>query len=91
MTYSPAKRTKNASFEGITGCEQGSEEVLTLPNPWLQGCLGSPLPRPAPRLLEVHLPELAVASRSPVSTLAAVTRVSVLGAGVALTVAVDVA
>ena len=44
----------------------------------------------APRL-EVHLTEFAVASRRPVSTLAAVTRVSVLGARVAESVAVDVA
>ena len=38
---------------------------------------------PQPRLLELHLAELAVARGRPVSSLAAVTRVPVLGAGVA--------
>jgi hypothetical protein len=41
--------------------------------------------------LEVHLAELAVSRRRSVAILAAVTRVSVLGTGVAETVAVDVA
>jgi len=39
----------------------------------------------------MHLAQLAVASRRPISTLAAVTRVSVLRPRVAVTVTVDVA
>jgi hypothetical protein len=39
----------------------------------------------------MHLPEFAVARRRPVSALGAVTRMPVLGACVAQTVAVDVA
>jgi hypothetical protein len=54
--------------------------------------LGSPFSRPPPpALVEIHLAKLAVAGRRAVSTLAAVTRVPVLGPRVAETVAVDVA
>jgi hypothetical protein len=52
---------------------------------------GSPFSRSAPRLLEVHLAELAVASGRPVPAFAAVARVPVLGTGVAQTVTVHVA
>ena len=51
----------------------------------------SPLSRLTPPRFEIHLAELAVARRRPVSALAAVTRMPVLRSGVAQAVAVDVA
>jgi hypothetical protein len=53
--------------------------------------LRSTFPRSAPRLLEMHLAELAVSRRRSVAALAAVTRASVLGACITQTIAVDVA
>ena len=53
--------------------------------------LRSPLSRPWSPLLELHLTVLAVARRRSVSTLAAVTRVPVLGSRMTQAVAVDVA
>jgi hypothetical protein len=65
---------------------------------WSSGYIGaflqapaSPLSRLAPPRLEVHLAELAMARRRSVTTLAAVTRTSVLRAGIAEAVSVDVA
>jgi hypothetical protein len=53
--------------------------------------LRSPLSRLPPSRLQIHLAELAVAGRRPVSTLAAVSRMTVLRPRVAKAVAVDVA